>query len=125
MNRYLGLSVLVGLLLSGMAVVSAKDGGRAEYNVKIGRRVFSEIYGAGKVDLVDELYAPDFVDDSPGGGTGRDLIKEAVTEFHRAVPDLKIEFEDVFATDDKVVLRYVATGTQTGPYGEIPASGQP
>lgn len=77
-------------------VVDGKEGSQTEYNMKLGRRVFSDIYGAGKVDLVDECYASDFVDDSPGGGTGRNLIKEAVTEFHRAVPDLKIDFEDVF-----------------------------
>jgi len=95
-----------------------------EYNKALGRRVFTEIYGQGKVNLVDELYADDFVDDSPGGGKGRELIKTAVTAFHRAMPDLAIEIEDVFAADDKVVLRYTARGTQTGPYGDIPATGK-
>jgi steroid delta-isomerase-like uncharacterized protein len=86
--------------------------------------VFTEIYGEGKTGLVDQLYAEDFVDDSPGGGKGRELIKEAVTEFHRAMPDLRIEIEDVFAAEDKVVIRYTGHGTQTGAYGEIPATGK-
>jgi hypothetical protein len=55
---------------------------------------------------VSRLYAGGFVDDSPGGGKGRELIKEAVTGFHKAAHDLKFEIEDVFATEDKVVIRY-------------------
>jgi steroid delta-isomerase-like uncharacterized protein len=73
---------------------------------------------------VDQLYAEDFVDDSPGGGKGRDLIKEAVLDFHKAIPNLHIDIEDAFATGDKVVIRYVGRGTQTGPYGEIPPTGK-
>lgn len=93
-------------------------------NVALGRRVLTEIYGAGKVSLVDELYTDDFVDDSPGGGKGRDLMKEAVVEFHKAFPDLRIDIEDAFAIEGKVVLRYSARGTQTGPYGQIPPTGK-
>ena len=44
--------------------------------------------------------------------------------FHRAFPDLRIEIEDAFAVNDKIVLRYTAHGTQTGTYYDIPASGK-
>jgi len=101
-----------------------KDQKNVNDNVSLGRRVFQEIYGEGRVDLVDQLYADEFVDDSPGGGKGRDLIKEAVTGFHKAFPDLRIEIEDAFGIGDKVVLRYTARGTQTGAYYDIPASGK-
>jgi len=74
---------------------------------------------------VDDLYADDFVDDSPGGGKGRDLIKQAVAEFHKAFPDLRIEIEDAFGVADKVVLRYTAHGTHAGAYYDIPPSGKP
>lgn len=93
-------------------------------NAALGRRVFTEIYGGGKLELIDQLYAEDFVDDSPGGGSGRELVKAAIAEFHKACPDLRMEMEDVFATEDKVVIRYVGHGTQTGAYGEIPATGK-
>jgi steroid delta-isomerase-like uncharacterized protein len=93
-------------------------------NLSLGRKVFVEIYGGGKLDLVDQLYSEGFVDDSPGGGKGRQLIKDAVTTFHKAIPDLQIDIEDAFAVNDKVVLRYAARGTQTGPYYDIPASGK-
>jgi steroid delta-isomerase-like uncharacterized protein len=90
----------------------------------LGRRVLTEIYEKKTFALADQLYADDFVDDSPGGGKGRELIKRAVSDFHTTVPDLHVDFEDIFAADDKVV-RFVARGTQTGPYyGAIPSTGK-
>jgi steroid delta-isomerase-like uncharacterized protein len=116
---------LAACFLVGSAALSrSKTVDQADSNAALGRKVFAEIYGQGKVELVDQLYADDFVDDSPGGGKGRELIKEAVAGFHKAMPDLRIEFEDVFAAGDKVVLRYTARGTQTGPYDEIPPTGK-
>lgn len=112
------------LALAGCGATRPKDGSRVDQNLTLARNAFIEIYSNGRIDLVDQLYADDFVDDSPGGGTGRDLIKEAVTGFHKTFPDLRIEIEDAFAVEDKTVLRYTARGTQTGPYYEIPASGK-
>jgi steroid delta-isomerase-like uncharacterized protein len=112
-------------LLAAAALLShSKARDHVASNMTLGRKVFTEVYGEGKVNVVDQLYADDFVDDSPGGGKGRELVKEAVTSFHNAAPDLKFEIEDVFATQDKVVIRYTARGTQTGAYGEIPPSGK-
>ena len=114
----------VGLLVGRAVLNDAKDQSKVAYNLALARNAFSEIYGEGNVELVDRLYADDFVDDSPGGGKGRALIREAVIGFHRAFPDLRIEIEDAFAVDDKVVLRYTAHGTQTGAYYDIPPSGK-
>ena len=110
----------VSLLLGSVALIDAKDQNKVAYNLALARRVFAEIYGEGNVELVDQMYA----DDSPGGGKGRALIRDAVIGFHRAFPDLRIEIEDAFAVDDKVVLRYTAHGTQTGAYYDIPPSGK-
>jgi len=117
-------ALLICVFLSANTLLAGGGQKQTEYNKALGRRVFTEIYGQGKISLVDELYSDDFVDDSPGGGKGRDLIKDAVKAFHAAMPDLRIEIEDVFATEDKVVLRYTAHGTQTGAYGDIPATGK-
>ncbi|SRR6266446_2544201 len=124
MNRRIAVTLAACFLLGGAVLSRSRTPDRADANIVLGRKIFVEIYGQGKVELVDQLYADDFVDDSPGGGKGRELIKEAVAGFHKAMPDLRIEFEDVFAAGDRVVLRYTARGTQTGPYGEIPPTGK-
>lgn len=124
MNRAVFLGATASLLLGAAILCYSKTPDKAAANIALGRSVFLEIYGQGKVELVDQLYADDFVDDSPGGGKGRELIKQAVKDFHQACPDLKMEIEDVFAVEDKVVIRYIGHGTQTGAYGEIPPTGK-
>ena len=122
MNLAKTAMVAACFLLGGVGLNYSKDTKNVASNVSLARRAFQEIYAEGKVNLVDQLYADDFVDDSPGGGKGRDLIKEAVARFHKAFPDLRIDIEHSFAVDDKVVVRYTAQGTQTGAYYDIPPS---
>jgi hypothetical protein len=51
-------------------------------------------------ELVDQLYADKFVDDSPGGGKGRELIKEAVAGFHKgAKRRLRLRIGVTFVVD--------------------------
>jgi steroid delta-isomerase-like uncharacterized protein len=124
MKRMIVVSLAVSLLLGSVGPSFSKDRDKVAFNTALGRKVFVEIYGRGKLDLIDQIYADDFVDDSPGGGKGRELIKEAVAEFHQACPDLRMEIEDVFATQDRVVIRYIGRGTQTGAFGNIPPTGK-
>lgn len=112
------------ILLTIAPLSCVRSQGKSIQNLAIARTAMRDIYGDGNLALVDELYADGFVDDSPGGGKGRALIKEAVSSFHRAFPDLRIDIEDSFAVDDKVVLRYTARGTQSGGYYDIPPSGK-
>jgi steroid delta-isomerase-like uncharacterized protein len=124
MNRIMTVAVGTCVLLGAATLSHSKAPDHVAANAALGRRVFVEVYGEGKINLVDQLYADDFVDDSPGGGNGRGLIKEAVAGFHTACPDLKIAIEDVFAAGAKVVIRYTGRGTQTGPFGDIPPTGK-
>jgi steroid delta-isomerase-like uncharacterized protein len=127
-SRILIFALLVGIFVgfraaaTSSALLSASD--NSEQNIRIARRAFEEVYGRGNLAVVDELYAPDFVDDSPGGGNGTEVIKQAVAGFHRGAPDLQVDIEDIFATGDKVVVRYTGQGTQTGEYYGIPPTGK-
>ena len=109
MNRTKTVVLAACFVLGAVALSHAKDPSKVAYNVALGRRVLAEIYGEGKVNLIDQLYTDDFVDDSPGGGKGRELIKEAVTDFHKACPDLHIEIEDngVGISEEKLPHVYV------------------
>ena len=47
----------------------------------------------------------------------------------RALPDIRIQLEDMIAEDDKVVARWTVTGTQKGPamhsvFGNVKATGK-
>lgn len=125
MTRTIVFAVALSLPLVALAVLTGLFRNRhLEANKALGRSILTEIYEKKNFALADQLYADDFVDDSRGGGKGRELIEQAVSDFHTAVPDLRVDFEDIFAADDKVVQRFVARGTQTGPYGAIPPTGK-
>jgi predicted ester cyclase len=42
-----------------------------------------------------------------------------------AVPDRKIVHDDIFAKDDKVLIRWTNSGTNTGPLFGNPPTGKP
>jgi predicted ester cyclase len=90
-------------------------------NRLIGRRVLLELWGGGKLEVADELYAPDYVDHVGRGPEasrviGPEGIKQAVTLFRRAFPDLSYAVEEEMAERDLVWTRFSAKGTFKGPF---------
>jgi predicted ester cyclase len=98
-------------------------------NRAIGRRVLLELWGQGKLELADQLYAPDYVDHvgkgpEPSRVSGPDGIKQAVITFRTAFPDLTYTVEDEMAERDLVLTRFAARGTNTGPFLGHPPTGR-
>jgi predicted ester cyclase len=93
----------------------------------VARRIVEEVLNRGNLDVVDELFAPDFRDHTPrpGQGPGREGYKQAITLLRSAFPDLAYTIEDLIAADDKVVLRLSARGTHQGDLMGIPPTGKP
>ena len=56
---------------------------------------------------------------------GRDGVAAFFTMMFDAAPDMRFEMLDVIISDDKVAIRSRATGTQTGPFLQMPATGKP
>jgi steroid delta-isomerase-like uncharacterized protein len=89
----------------------------AEENEVVSRRIAEELWSEGNLDIADELLAPDFVDHDPSfpdGVRGPEGVKEEVTTFQTAVPDLKVSVKEVIADEDRVAVRWRATGTHRG-----------
>lgn len=86
------------------------------------------IWNDGNLDFVDELYAPDFVwhvVDIDEDVVGVVAFKELVTSFRTAFPDFHVTFDEVLVAGEKTVIRWTMTGTNTGPFQDLPPSGQP
>lgn len=86
-----------------------------EANLESVRREFEEAWNSGNLDLIDELYADEYV----GHSTTRDIEgpegrKQYIGMFRAAFSDGEIEVEDLLAADDKVVARYSWHGTHDG-----------
>jgi Predicted ester cyclase len=87
-------------------------------------RIPLEIYGQGKLQLIDELYAPEFIERSPQPGLAptRDGFKQFVTSLRKAFPDLTYTIDDSIESGDKVVLRLTASGTMRSEFAGMPAT---
>lgn len=97
----------------------------SEQNKAIVRRSLEEVYNRGNLDAVDELVSEDFLAHT----TSQDIrgamqMKQYVRELRRAFPDLHMVIDDQIAEGDKVVTRWTASGTHTGPFQGIPPTGK-
>ena len=97
----------------------------SEENKAVLRRSHEDIWDKHNPDAVDEYFASDFTYHSapPGLPADRESMKGRVVMYLGAFPDLKVTNEIVLADGDKVITRWNARGTHTGPLGDIPATG--
>lgn len=90
------------------------------------RRWFDAI-NRGDLSVVDELFASDYVlhlGAAPEPSTGRESIRQLITSFRSAFPDLHLDVEDMVAEGGKVAVRWTATGTQHGTLLGRPQTGR-
>jgi steroid delta-isomerase-like uncharacterized protein len=109
------LSVVPGAVQAGAPVPSTGpiDG------QTLARRYFEEVWNQGKVDVLDELLAPDYVNHTPSVGNpppGPNGLTPIVLAIRRAFPDLHFTIEDVIQTADAVVIRTRMRGTHRGDF---------
>lgn len=86
-------------------------------NKALVRRYFSEVLSAGRLDLLDQLLSPDFVDSTPGAPRdvrGPDVIRAAQQRAREIFPEVEYKVDDLVAEGDKVVARYTVRATSRG-----------
>jgi steroid delta-isomerase-like uncharacterized protein len=90
------------------------------------RRFTDEILNSKNLDRADEIVAQDYIDHGamPGQASGLQGSKSKWSMWVAAVPDLRVQAEDMFAEGDRVAVRWTAEGTQSGNLLGIPASGR-
>jgi predicted ester cyclase len=90
-------------------------------------RVTTEIWDRGRIELVDELIAEEFVDhmEMPGlEGTGRDRYRASVEMTRAGFPDFANPLDFVVAENDIAVSYGRMTGTNTGDLMGLPPTGR-
>jgi hypothetical protein len=85
---------------------------------KLKVRLFVEaVWNEGRMELIDELIAADYLGRFPckeTGVAGPDGVRRLVASRRRAHPGLYVKIEDQIAEDDRVVTRWTATATGPG-----------
>jgi len=96
-----------------------------EENRTIVRRGFEEGMNQKDLDVFSELLAPNYVNHNmPTPAPGPEGFKQVMAMFVNGFPDFHITVEDTIAEGDKVATRGYFTGTHTGEFMNIPATGK-
>jgi steroid delta-isomerase-like uncharacterized protein len=61
-------------------------------------------------------------DGMPGQAPGLEGVKQTFRSLREAFPDMHVQIEDIVAENDKVVGRFVVSGTNTGTFMGMPAT---
>ncbi|MDQ3011194.1 MAG: ester cyclase [Acidobacteriota bacterium] len=81
----------------------------------------------GDVSAANEAFTADsiiHINGNPKPSLSLAEFKEMAKGLLASFPDLHFTIEDQVVSDDKVTTRWVAEGTNTGPLGDIPATGK-
>lgn len=98
----------------------------SEETKTVARRWFEEMWNERRDDLIDELMTPD----SRGHVEGQEIagcegFRKMQGMFFSALPDVRLEVEDVIAEGDRAAVRWRATGTHGGDGFGFPATNRP
>jgi predicted ester cyclase len=78
----------------------------SERNKDVVRRLVDEVMNAGRMDAVDDLYSPRLAP----------AAKRWIAPFRLSFPDVQMEVVDLIAEGDKVVGRFICSGTHLGEW---------
>ena len=89
-------------------------------------RTAYELISAGDIDGFADILSDDMIEheETPGFPPTKEGVKAFFQAYVVAFPDLRMDAEDVIVSGDKVVARFRATGTNSGEFMGMPATGK-
>jgi steroid delta-isomerase-like uncharacterized protein len=100
-------------------------------NKSIVRRFYQELWNERDLAVADQIFAPECVTHQLSSGMETETaprdpetVKNHVTYWVDAFPDLRFEVEELLAEEDKVVSRSVMHGTHEGQWHGVAPTGK-
>lgn len=95
-----------------------------EANLALVRR-YQEVYNSNQLEALAEVLAPEFQPHNlmPGVPNSLEGLKGLHVLTLAAYPDFYVSVEDLFGAADKVVMRFIITGTHQGNFMGVPPTG--
>ena len=108
------------VVLRKVVVVSTK------VNQEAVERLAGEVLTRHNLTVLDELFHADYIeaDPPPGMGPGVDGLRQWLTGWFEAFPDVRWTIEEQIAGDDQVWSRATWRGTHAGAFFGVPATGR-
>ena len=97
-----------------------------EENKALILRLYEEVWNQHNPEAVDDFVAADVFsrDMLPEYQHGVEGYKHLVEWLHTAMPDLRMDIEDIIAEGDKVATFVTFSGTHTGPLRDLAPTGR-
>lgn len=116
------------LILTGMTMVLAacasSPATTKSGNVEVINVIFSEIWSKGNLELIDNLFAENFVGHFPEGTVhGRKGMRASVIAHRMSFPDWTEEIAETIVDRDRVAVRFISRGTNLGEFLNNPPTG--
>ncbi len=89
-------------------------------NKAVIRRLYEECFNQAKLELLDELLAPDFVGSK--GEQGPREFAATVLSVLTGFPGVQFRIEDLFGEGDRVAVRWTFRASHGGPFAGVPPS---
>jgi predicted ester cyclase len=105
----------------------------SEENKRLVKEFFEEVWNNKNLDLLDEVYSPDFVlhalwqNTSAGGAIeahGIEPAKKVIGGWLAGFPDMTVTVDDQVAEGDRVGSRHTSTGTHTETFMGMAPTGK-
>ena len=90
------------------------------------RRFIEQVLNKGDIDQAGQYVWEDVIEEMPLPRQGPGLIglKDVLEEMKAAFPDIHWKIEEQMSDGDRVMTRFVWTGTHLGPFLGIPPTGR-
>ncbi|SRR5712692_204831 len=97
-----------------------------EENKGLVLRFIDEIQNAGRIELIEEIFAPDFVDHNPlpSFPPTRDGTKQMFLYVRKSFPDLHMVINNMIAEEDMVATRKTLHASHQGEYMGLAPTGK-
>jgi predicted ester cyclase len=104
---------MVALLACGESTTQQNDVAKpavAEQNKEVVRRLLMDCFSGGNLEVLDEIISPEFEFEYPNLSPGIEGLKALVKKNNECFEGWQFTMHDVLAVDDKVVVRWSASG---------------
>lgn len=101
-----------------------------DVNKEVMRKIADQVFNRGNIAAIDECYADDYYDNSLGRAQlfgiapDREGLKKMIASVRAGLSDMTAEIELMAAEGDLVAIRTRGTGTHTGMFMGVPATGK-
>lgn len=117
--------VIAVIISAGCQEETGSSNNQVEGNIKMYTNVWDEILNKGNIDMIDTHFASNYVNKTVTSTVnGQAEAKEFFGAFLTGFSDIKFVVDEIFGVDDRLVKRWTFSGTHTGEFSGIPATGE-